>query len=184
MPRMILSLRGVDVREVAIPEGRTTIGRKLTNDLVIDNQAVSGCHAALHRTADVVMLEDLGSTNGSHVNGREIRTQVLRDADKVQLGQYTLRFMAETTLARPAGAHIRVLSGPEAGSMLALQKVVTTVGKPGLAVAAVTHRLGRYLLTPIDAGTVLNGQPLGSGAAPLHDGDVLEVAGLRLQFVV
>ena len=183
MPRMILSLHGVELREVEIPEGRTTVGRKPSNELVIDNQAVSGRHAALHRTADVVMLEDLGSTNGSHVNGREIRMQRLRDADVVQLGQYTLRFVADAAAAHPAGWHIRVLSGHGAGATLALEKVVTTVGKPGLAVAAVTHRLGRYLLTPIDAGTMLNGEPLGAGAAPLHDGDVVEVAGLKLQFV-
>ena len=183
MPRMILALRGVDVREIMIPEGRTTVGRKPSNDLVIDNAAVSGRHAALHRTADVVMLEDLGSTNGTHVNGQAIRMQVLRDADRVQLGQYILRFVAETAQARPPGSHLRVLSGQGAGGTLALCKVVTTVGKPGLAVAAVTHRLGHYLLTPVDAGTVLNGRPLGADAAPLDDGDVVEVAGLRLQFV-
>lgn len=187
MPRMILSLHGVDVREVTIAQGRSTVGRKLSNQIVIDHPTVSGRHAALHCTVNVVMLEDLGSTNGSHVNGHAIRMQVLRDADVVQLGQYTLRYLADAVtvppVSHPAGSHIRVLSGNGAGETVSLQKVVNTVGRPGVAVAAVTRRLERYVVTRIDAGTVLNGELLGADTVPLHDGDVLELAGLQLQFV-
>jgi hypothetical protein len=84
-----------------------------------------------------------------------------------------------------AGAAVmRVLSGSAAGREMSLQKVVTTIGKPGLAVAAVTRRLHGYVVAPIDGETLLNGEPLGSDAVALQDGDVLELGGTRMQFVV
>lgn len=83
----------------------------------------------------------------------------------------------------PSVAVIRVLSGVGAGRELSLQKVVTTIGKPGVAVAAVTRRLHGYVVAPIDGGTTLNGEPLGKDAVALQDGDMLELAGARMQFV-
>jgi hypothetical protein len=81
-----------------------------------------------------------------------------------------------------AVALIRVLSGSGAGRELSLHKVVTTIGKPGVAVAAVTRRLNGYVVAPIDGGTELNGEPLGKDAVVLQDGDVLELGGARMQF--
>ena len=80
-------------------------------------------------------------------------------------------------------AVIRVLSGAGAGRELSLHKVVTTIGKPGVAVAAVTRRLHGYVVAPIDGGTMLNGEPLGKEAVALQDGDLLELGGARMQFV-
>lgn len=189
MPRMIFSILGVDMREVAIADGRTTLGRRPTNDIVIDNLAISGQHAALHCTGNVVLLEDLQSTNGTYVNGRAIQKQVLRDADVIELGKYKLRYIADAAPPAPAaapvraGASIRVIAGTGSGSEVPLQKVVTTFGKPGVAVAVVTRRLHGYLLSRIDGGTLLNGEPLGGDPVLLRDGDVMELAELRLQFV-
>jgi len=80
-------------------------------------------------------------------------------------------------------AHIRVLTGNGAGREVALRKVVTTIGKPGIAVAAVTRRLQGYVVAPVDGGTTLNGELLGDDAVALRDGDVLELGGTRMQFV-
>lgn len=85
----------------------------------------------------------------------------------------------------PGSALVRVLSGSGAGREMALQKVVTTVGKPGVAVAAITRRLHGYVVAPVDGGTELNGEPLlGAEAVVLQDGDVLELDGMRMQFVL
>ena len=83
----------------------------------------------------------------------------------------------------PSVAVIRVLSGIGAGRELSLQKVVTTIGKPGVAVAAVTRRLHGFVVAPVDGGTMLNGEPLGKEPVALQDGDMLELAGTRMQFV-
>jgi len=217
MPKLIVSIDGVVIKEVTLAKDRTTLGRRPYNDIVIDNLAISGEHAVLHMIGNDVYLEDLNSTNGTYVNGRAIKKQALEQNDVIEVGKYKIRFLAGATAAtesllpvRPAppapsgpiplssaptvqsplgggtagAAAMRVLSGSAAGRELSLQKVVTTIGKPGLAVAAVTRRLHGYVVAPIDGETLLNGEPLDSEAVALQDGDVLELGGTRMQFVV
>ncbi|GAA4359536.1 hypothetical protein GCM10023165_55760 [Variovorax defluvii] len=213
MPKMIVSIDGVVIKEVTLAKDRTTLGRRPYNDVVIDNLAISGEHAVLHMIGGDVYLEDLNSTNGTYVNGRAVKKQALENNDVIEVGKYKIRFLvggaaaessgsAAVVAAAPSGpiplssdptvhtplggtgvAVIRVLSGSGAGRELTLQKVVTTIGKPGVAVAAVTRRLHGYVVAPIDGGTALNGEPLGNEAVALQDGDVLELGGTRMQFV-
>ncbi|MDB5730817.1 MAG: hypothetical protein JWQ03_712 [Variovorax sp.] len=94
----------------------------------------------------------------------------------------------QPTVAVPLGdiasaAFMRVLSGAGAGREVPLNKVVTTIGKPGVAVAAVTSRLEGYVVMAVDGGTLLNGKALGTEAVPLQNGDLIELASTRLQFV-
>ena len=217
MPKLIVSIDGVVIKDVTLAKDRTTLGRRPYNDIVVDNLAISGEHAVLHMIGGDVYLEDLNSTNGTYVNGRAIKKQALEQNDIIEVGKYKVRYMATAgapesgtatrtvvspapsgpiplssapTVQAPLGggtagvAVIRVLSGTGAGRELSLQKVVTTIGKPGVAVAAVTRRLHGYVVAPIDGGTALNGEPLGSEAVALQDGDVLELGGTRMQFVV
>lgn len=81
-------------------------------------------------------------------------------------------------------AAIRVLSGTAAGREVALVKVVTTIGKPGVAVAAITKRPHGFMLAHVE-GTIIptvNGTPIGAEEVQLHSGDMLELAGTRMQF--
>lgn len=78
MPRMIVSIDGVVIKEVQLTKERTTLGRRPYNDIVIDNLAVSGEHAAIHMMPDGVEIEDLGSTNGTYVNAKAVKRQELR----------------------------------------------------------------------------------------------------------
>ena len=94
MPRLVLSLDGVVLREVNLTKDRTTIGRRSHNDLVIDNLAVSGEHAVMIMSGNDVYLEDLGSTNGTTVNGQPIKKHLLQHADTVEIGKYRIRFLA------------------------------------------------------------------------------------------
>lgn len=215
MPKMIVSIDGVVIKEVTLAKDRTTLGRRPYNDIVIDNLAISGEHAVLHMIGSDVYLEDLNSTNGTYVNSRAIKKQALENNDVVEVGKYKIRYLSggdaggasaspsrvgapvvsgpipltsAATVSSPLGgavalAAIRVLSGAGAGRELSLEKVVTTIGKPGVAVAAVTRRLHGYVVAPIDGGTTLNGEPLGNEAVSLQDGDVLELGGTRMQFV-
>lgn len=216
MPKVIVSIDGVVIKEVTLAKDRTSLGRRPYNDIVIDNLAISGEHAVLHMIGPDVFLEDLNSTNGTYVNARAVKRQALEHNDVIELGKFKIRYLVSgpahssvsvqtTNLSKnpapmsipltsvatdlaPLGvpvvgtAVIRVLSGADVGRELSLQKVVTTIGKPGIAVAAVTRRIRGYVVTPIDAGTILNGEPLGAEAVSLHDGDVLEIAGIRMEF--
>ena len=76
-------------------------------------------------------------------------------------------------------------SGSAAGREVPLIKVVTTIGKPGVAVAAITRRPHGYVVAMVE-GTVkptINGNPLSTEGIELHHGDLLELAGTQMQFV-
>ena len=75
MPKMIVSIDGVVIKEVQLTKDRTTLGRRPYNDIVIDNLAVSGEHAVMQMSGAEVFLEDLNSTNGTYVNGKAIKKQ-------------------------------------------------------------------------------------------------------------
>ena len=99
MPKLILSMDGLVLKEVELTKERTTIGRRPHNDIVIDNLAVSGEHAVLITILNDSFIEDLGSTNGTTVNGQPIKKHFLQPNDTVELGKYKLKFVGETKAA-------------------------------------------------------------------------------------
>jgi pSer/pThr/pTyr-binding forkhead associated (FHA) protein len=223
MPKMIVSIDGVVIKEVQLTKDRTTLGRRPYNDIVIDNLAVSGEHAVVQMTGGQVYLEDLNSTNGTYVNGKAVKKQLLQDGDSVEVGKYKIKFVgdvlgesyektmmvkagtgglapsaAPTPLTPPAtsgfaapsgveplSAAIKVLSGAAAGREVPLTKVVTTIGKPGVAVAAITRRQRGFVVHHVEgAGNpTLNGAPVGAEQVALKNGDLIELAGTQMQFV-
>jgi pSer/pThr/pTyr-binding forkhead associated (FHA) protein len=227
MPKMIVSIDGVVIKEVQLTKDRTTLGRRPYNDIVIDNLAVSGEHAVLQMTGNEVYLEDLNSTNGTYVNGKAVKKQLLQNSDTVEIGKYKIKYINEVagptfekTMilkagavmppmpapaagAAPAGAApganaaalaadlgqikatIKVLSGAAAGREVPLVKVVTTIGKPGVAVAAITKRPHGFVVAHVEGTNkpTLNGAAIGADPVTLKNGDLLELAGTQMQFV-
>ncbi len=211
MPKMIVSIDGVVIKEVQLTKDRTTLGRRPYNDIVIDNLAVSGEHAVMQMTGNEVYLEDLNSTNGTYVNGKAAKKQLLAHNDTVEIGKYKIKYVNEAATAsfdktmvikagaagltqppavatefNPAGtAAIKVLSGAAAGREVPLVKVVTTIGKPGVAVAAITKRPHGFVVAHVEGVNrpTLNGVALGAEPQVLKNMDVLELAGTQMQFV-
>ena len=228
MPKMIVSIDGVVIKEVQLTKDRTSLGRRPYNDIVIDNLAVSGEHAVLQMSGAEVHLEDLNSTNGTYVNGKAVKKHLLQNSDTVEIGKYKIKYVHETgdtefektqvIKAGPAGlldpdssisaasasalmptpapaaisasgaapnAAIKVLSGAAAGRKVSLVKVVTTIGKPGVAVAAITKRPNGFVIAHVEGinKPSLNGAPIGTEPVVLKNGDVLELAGTQMQFV-
>jgi pSer/pThr/pTyr-binding forkhead associated (FHA) protein len=83
----------------------------------------------------------------------------------------------------PLGA-IQILSGPAAGRELELTKTLTTLGKPGLQVAVITRRPNGYYITHVEGANfpVVNGRTLDAQPNPLNDHDVVELAGVKMEF--
>lgn len=205
MPKVIVSIDGVVIKEIQLTKERTTLGRRPYNDVVIDNLAVSGEHAALQMTGQEVTLEDLNSTNGTYVNGKAVKKQALRNGDTIELGKYKVKFVSEneapdydkTMIFRPGempaavaaaemvNGSLRVLSGASSGREVPLTKVVTTVGKPGVAVASITRRQNGFVLAHVEGAgmTALNGAPITSEPVALKSGDVIELASTKMQFI-
>jgi pSer/pThr/pTyr-binding forkhead associated (FHA) protein len=87
--------------------------------------------------------------------------------------------------ARPA--KLQVLSGQFAGRELELAKTLTTLGRPGVQVAAISRRADGYYVVHVESSKpgdfpLVNGQPIGPQARRLHDNDVVTLAGVKMGF--
>ena len=254
MAKLILSMDGLVLKEIALTKERTTIGRKPHNDIQIDNLAVSGEHAVIVTILQDSFLEDLGSTNGTVVNGQPIKKHFLQNSDIIELGKYKLRYVNEavtgqakaadfekTMVLRPGpvkaatpapaspaaavapvaapvvaaagtknfgdtvagqsatappvappkpasapqkNAALQLLSGANAGKELDLTKPLTTLGKPGVQVAVITRRPQGFFITHVEGASfpVVNGKTLDAQAHSLNDHDVIELAGVKMEF--
>jgi len=267
MAKLILSLEGSMIREVPLDKERIMIGRKPSNEIQIENLAVSGEHACIVTILNDSFLEDMGSTNGTLVNGNPIKKHILQNNDVIEIGKYKLKYVAEAPaagggnedfektmilrappkaaaapkpanepapppkpstppptprpvppLAKPAAppvapapaaaapvaapaasapapakpaegqplAAVQILTGPSAGKELDLVKNLTTLGKPGLQVAVITRRPQGYFITHVEGAKfpVINGKMIDAQAQPLQDHDVIELAGVKMEFFV
>lgn len=201
MPQLIVSVEGVEIRHVPLRKNRTTLGRRPENDIVFDNMIVSGQHCAfeLEGVADVY-VEDLHSTNGTYINGKMVKRQRLHDGDVIAIGNFRIQYSVASQAAAPmnvttafqalpeatpaARARFQVVSGSSAGLEVPVVKAVTTFGKPGTAVIAVSHRRDGYYVACMEGESqpTLNGGPIGVEGQLLADNDVLELAGTRMLF--
>ncbi len=244
MPKLVLSMDGLVLKEMPLGKERTTIGRKPDNDIQIDNLAISGHHAVITCITNDAFLEDRNSTNGTYLNGQPVKKNVLRNNDVIELGKYKIKFLADDTRpglsasemietaalasfempgtatdvpAPPAGPApretqiisaaarqavaqaeaaaasagtagglgvIQVLSGANAGRELQLTKSLTTLGKPGRQVAVITRRPHGYFITHVEGASfpLVNGRAIDAQARLLHDHDIIELAGVKMEF--
>src|SRR5690242_11944571 len=248
MAKLILSLEGSVIRDVPRDKERITIGRKPQNDSQIENLAVSGELARIVTILKDSFLEDLGSTNGTLVNGNPVKKHILQDGDVVEIGKYKLKLVMETPAAQPAEeasmedfektmilrapaaakaaakafgekpgmqatattpaaatpapaaasaaavvappveqaavAAIQILSGPSAGREMVFTKNLTTLGKAGVQVAVIARRPQGYFITHVEGVKypVVNGTTLDAQAHPLENHDVIELAGVKMEF--
>lgn len=207
MARLILTHDGAVIREYKLDKERTTVGRKPHNDIHLEDPTVSGEHAVFLKLQHFY-VEDLGSTNGVILNGKRITKRQLNHGDVVRIGRHEFKFaddmaaqfdktvMISTTPAaeKPAPASgqksgiVKVLNGPKTGEQISLNKPYTTLGSPGIQVAVIAKRGSNFFLMPMSGvgeknnPPRLNNQPVGAQSLPLKSGDVIEVAGTKLQF--
>lgn len=243
MAKIILYLDGVALQEMALSKERIMIGRHGSNDLVIENRAISGEHAVIVTILHDSFLEDLNSTNGTLVNGHPIKKHFLQNNDVVELAKYKLHFFADPprqvaepqvrppmaqTSPKPAvratsntgvsntvmagntlmagntvlaGAarqpsavplsdmphgSIKVLNGANAGKALALNKPLTTIGRPGVQVAVISRQPEGYFITHVEGAAfpLVNGVSIGAAPRPMAHADVIELSGTKMTFSV
>ncbi len=217
MAKIIVSLDDNLIKVVPLNKDRMTLGRRPYNDIVVDNLAVSGEHAALQVIGHDYFIEDLNSTNGTYINEQKIKRQILKNGDTIEIGKYAIRYVQdgagsqaatsnkanasrnandeksaeekrplfEQTKFAEAYVAIKILSGVSTGKELPLVKIVTTIGKPGEAVIAITKRPKSYMVAHVEGATrpSLNGVSFGIDAVPLKNGDLFELAGTAMQFI-
>ena len=234
--KLVMTTSSGDKQEIPLTKETTTIGRKPGNDVHIDNLSVSGNHAQVITILEDSFLEDLGSTNGTYVNGKLVKKHALEHGDKITLGKFQLAYenaaagdseFEQTMIIRPGEAGmpeqatqdkgieksvqkisasiqsenasanssstenleacLQLLSGANAGKELVLKKALTTIGQPGVQVAAITRRPTGFFLIHVDGGPnnnvpIVAGHPIGSNAHKLNNHDIIEVAGVKMEF--
>jgi FHA domain len=217
MAKIIVSLDDNLIKIVPLNKDRMTLGRRPYNDIVVDNLAVSGEHAALQVIGHDYFIEDLNSTNGTYINEQKIKRQILKNGDTIEIGKYAIKYVQDGATSQSAALNpvsaslnvndeklieekkplfeqtkfaeayvaIKILSGASTGKELPLVKIVTTIGKPGEAVIAITKRPKSYMVAHVEGATrpSLNGVSFGIDAVPLKNGDLFELAGTAMQFI-
>lgn len=202
MAKVIVTFNGLVQQEQAINKSRITIGRRPSNDLVIDHLTVSGQHAAIDTSSSGSFILDLGSTNGTMVNGQPVKKHLLQNDDVIEIGKYKLRFQLEAELGKGAAsppapvsvkadttssghAKVKVLSGSNAGKELVLSKPLTTIGRPGVQVVVLTRQGDEYFIACIEGEKkpTVNGEEVTDKPRKLNHHDQLDLSGTKMVFV-
>jgi len=204
MPKLILTHDGAVIKEFVLDQERITIGRKPSNVIHIDDPTVSGEHAAILMLQNAY-VEDLGSTNGTNLNGKPVTKRQLNHGDVIKIGRHEFKFVDDKTneFERtvmispqtdkkeanevPKKYQVSIVSGPKTGEVIGLNKPYTTLGSPGGQVAVIAKRGSKFYLMPMSGTTnakppVLNNTAIGVKSELLSPGDVIEVSGTRLEF--
>lgn len=241
MGKLIVTDSTGQTKEYPLNKERVTIGRHADNDIALNDKAVSGHHAVVITILQDSFLEDLDSTNGTQVNGKQIAKHPLSHNDLISVGRNTLRYEGEgasgdddfertmilkpgqfgaafdaqvskvatpAPVSAPAAAaapamaapslgntikpilgKLRVASGPNQGKELELSKALTTIGKPGVQVAAITRRADGYYIVHVGGQSgsgkpLVNGQPIDAQARKLNHNDMVELAGTQMTFLI
>lgn len=190
MSKVVVIFNGQVQKEVAINKARINVGRRPSNDLVLDHLAVSGRHAAIDTTSEGTFILDLGSTNGTSVNGQPIKKHHLQDGDVIELGKYQLRFVVEKDTYQVSPdevlrvGKIKVLNGANAGKEMVLSKQLTSLGSPGILVVSIARDGNRFKISFVEGKIFpkINDESMDSRPRVLEHGDVIELSGTKMEF--
>ncbi len=198
-PRLIIRVPGQPVQEIPLDRPALTIGRRPDNDLVLSPPYVSGHHGRLERVGETWQYTDLGSTNGTYVNGRRVQRATLRDGDVLRIGDPTgnsvgitfrAALAAEEALSSTMGImRIGALALETRPSLIIGRDPQADVPLQAPIVSwhhARLQRVGqRHVITDLNStnGTFVNGQRV-TRPHTLQEGDVVQIGPFKLVYDV
>lgn len=166
MVSLVIQADGEAQRVRALAAGTLTIGRKSDNDIHLDDSTVSGRHAKIVTYFSASHIEDLGSTNGTFVNGRRVRMHTLRPGDVVAIGRHTLTVQDQDQV-------------PAAPAPKAMAEHTMVLSSEGLdrALAELNSAAAEQLIPETPAGETADARPEpgDSASAPAAGGAYLRV---------
>ena len=176
------------VREEQLARPAILIGRRSMNDVVLDDLTVSGQHAEIISKADGFEIRDLGSRNGTYVDGQLMTSAALKAGSVIQTGIYRIEFRIDPEQAPkpPAEDQIGVLeylTGGMRGIKQRLEQPIVRVTASG-QVVVVSRRKTGYFVTHLEGlnRPTLNGRSVSNRAVALNHDDVLEMNSTRIRF--
>ncbi|HEB59037.1 MAG TPA: FHA domain-containing protein [Gammaproteobacteria bacterium] len=196
MAKLILTKDGVIEREYPLDKESISIGRRHTNDIQLNDLTVSGRHALVTQLGENVFVDDLGSTNGTLLNGSRVTKSMIKHGDIIQVGNFQFSYYAddveeyEPTMfikaeiedtqmidtrggdeKLPKGsrlAAVRVLNGPLAKKVLELRKPFNTLGFNGVKMAVIARENDGYSISGLQSNKLRR-----ASDAPMVNGTVL-----------
>lgn len=201
--KLIMTLDGAVVREYPIDKDSISIGRKHGNDIQLNDLTVSGRHALIVTMGEHVYVDDLGSTNGTLLNGTRITKTLLMQNDVIQIGNYQLTYfddeeqeyeptmfiqaeMEDTQVMNTAQsirpgmkgeklAGVKILNGPLAKKVLELRKPFNTIGFNGIKMAMIARNTNNYTISSLRSNKLRRASDV-----PMINGKQLTTEAIRL----
>ena len=203
MSKLILTLDGAVIREYPIEKDSLSIGRKHGNDIQLNDLTVSGRHALIVSMGEHIYVDDLGSTNGTLMNGARISKSLLKHGDVIQVGNYQFTFYDDTeTEYEPTMfiqaeieetqiintnkqstavkgerlAGVKIINGPLAKKTLELRKPFNTIGFNGIKMAMISRTTDHYTISALKRSKLRR-----ESDAPMLNGKVISMESIRLK---
>lgn len=177
MAKLIMTLDGAILREYEINKDSISIGRKHGNDIQLNDLTVSGRHSLITVMNNNTYVDDLGSTNGTLLNGARVAKSLLKHGDLIQVGNYQFTYFEDEkeeyeptmflraeiedtqiiqtntpTTSNVKGeplAAVKIQNGPLKGKVLELRKPFNTLGFNGIKMAMIARTINGYSIAPI-----------------------------------
>jgi pSer/pThr/pTyr-binding forkhead associated (FHA) protein len=201
--KLTLSFKGKPLKVVPLDEGEMVIGSDPGSPIHIDSLAVQPRHASVVVRGAQSILRDLGTPDGTFVNGQRLTgDHLLRDNDNVRVGKHNLVYTHEAPVAAPAepeavdsnpplevtappkSAWLQILNGQNVGKTIGLNKNLVNLGKTGVQTAVIARRNEGYFLSHLEGehSPLVNGAAIGERSHHLQDGDTIQIGNIKMQF--
>ncbi len=205
MSKLILTLDGAVIREYPIEKDSLSIGRKHGNDIQLNDLTVSGRHALIVSMGEHIYVDDLGSTNGTLMNGARVTKTLLKHGDVIQVGNYQFTYYDDTeteyeptmfiqaeieetqlidtsnnpgsdTIKGERLGGVKIINGPLAKKTLELRKPFNTIGFNGIKMAVISRATDHYTISALKSHKLRR-----TGDSPMLNGKVISTESIRLK---
>ncbi len=191
-------------------EGDMMIGHANDCTVFIDSLAIDENHAKISTNAQLSTLIDCDSESGTYVNQDKISSHPLVNGDLIRVGKHTLLYnyqelteeelLHESSASLPAievenlttepetahtrSAWVQILSGQNLGQTLQLNRPVTNLGKPGVAMVVIARRDDGFFISHLEGKTPpkVGDNVIGSQSHQLSEGDLIQIGNIKMQF--
>ena len=205
MSKLILTLDGAVVREYPIDKDSISIGRKHGNDIQLNDLTVSGRHALVVTMGEHTYIDDLGSTNGTLINGARVAKTLVKHGDVIQVGNYQFTYYDDEQMEyeptmfiqaeiedtqvmdtrAPAAASatrgerlagVKILNGPLAKKVLELRKPFNTIGFNGIKMAMIARNTDNYTISALKSNKLRR-----ANDSPMVNGTAITIDATKLK---
>ena len=175
--KLILTLDGTLIKEYPINQESISIGRSHSNDIQINDETVSVRHALINTFGEETYVEDIGSTNGTLVDGKHISKTLLMQGNVIQMGAHQLIYFSDEETEYEPGMFIKtelsedqtmtaeeppediandialagakILNGPSENTIIEMRKHFNTIGYKGISLAVIARSHTGYTISAL-----------------------------------